>query len=51
MDVIILAVAFDQFGFEILADLGEDGAKVADSEFRQGVAPVLVTKTKWAWRA
>jgi putative transposase len=41
MDVIVLAAAFDQFGFEILADLGEDGAKVADSEFRQGVAPVF----------
>jgi hypothetical protein len=41
MDVIVLAVAFDQFGFEILANLGEDGAKVADSELRQGVAPVF----------
>ena len=44
MDVIVLAIALDQFGFEILADLGEDGSQVAYGEFRQGVAPVFGNK-------
>ena len=34
-DVIVRAIAFDQFRPEVLADLGEDARKVADGEFGQ----------------
>jgi hypothetical protein len=34
MDVVVLAVALDKLGLEILADLGEDAREVLDGERR-----------------
>lgn len=39
--MVVLAVAFDQFGFEIRADFGEDRAEITDSQFGQGVPPIF----------
>ncbi len=44
MDVIVLAIALDQFRLEVLADLGEDRAKVANGEFGQGVFAIFRDK-------
>ena len=42
--MIVLSIALDQFGPEILADLGEDAGQVADGEFGQGVPAVFSDK-------
>jgi hypothetical protein len=41
MNVIVLAVAFDQFRLEIVADLGEDPFQVVYRGFRQHITPVF----------
>jgi len=41
MDVIVFAIALDQFSLEVPAHLGEDAHEVADGEPGQGVAAIF----------
>lgn len=44
MNVIVLAVALDQFGPEVGADYGKDCAQIADRQFRKNVTTVFGDK-------
>lgn len=41
VNVIVLAIAFDQFRFKVPADLDEDFPQVADRQFRQHITAVF----------
>ena len=44
MNVIVFAVAFDQFGLEVRTDLSKYSSKVANGGFRQDVTTVFCNK-------
>lgn len=39
--MIVLAVALDQFGFEIVADFGEDALQISNGQFRKHVSAIF----------